>query len=265
MLLGIDPFAMLTVVDYGDAECMPADIARSHAEVARRVGEILTAGAIPIVLGGDHSVAYPNLTAIGRHFGPGEVGVIQFDAHADTAEVLWGVRLSHGTPMRLAVDDGSILGKDVIQIGLRGYWPLPHEWQWMREQGFRWHSMHEIDDNGFPSVLETVLEEVRDVPLRIYLIVDIDCLDPAFAPGTGTPEPGGLTVRELLSAVRRICSQLPIVDMEVVEVSPPFDPSGVTALAAHRCILEALSGIALRRSGREATPERPAERPPCPH
>src|SRR5439155_19217909 len=125
MLLGIDPFAVLQVVDYGDIETVPGDPARSHAAIRQRVGEICAAGAVPIVLGGDHSIADPNMTAVADHYGPGTVGVIHFDAHADTASELAGVERSHGTPMRLVVERGSIPGDRFLQVGLRGFWPEP--------------------------------------------------------------------------------------------------------------------------------------------
>jgi agmatinase len=251
----VDPFADLSVVDYGDAECMPADLAASHREIHDRVLEILRSGATPIVLGGDHSVAHPDMTAMADHFGSGEVGVIHFDTHADTAPILWGVERSHGTPMRRVIEDGSMRGEHFLQIGLRGYWPDPEDFDWMRSVGMRWHSMYEIDERWFDAVLDDLIEEARGLPDAIFLSVDVDVLDPAFAPGTGTPEPGGLTPRELLRGVRRICHELGVAGMEVVEVAPPYDPAGVTALIGHRIVLEALSGTALRRSGRDARPQ----------
>jgi agmatinase len=255
MLLGIDPFSVLKVMDYGDAETVPGDTERSHAAVKARVAEICAAGAIPIVIGGDHSVSHPDMTAVAERHGPGAVGVIHFDAHADTATDLAGVVRSHGTPMRLVVDEGSIPGDRFIQIGLRGWWPDPEEFAWMREVGFRWYTMYELDDRGFRTCVDEVMTAAGGWH-KVFLSVDIDSLDPAYAPGTGTPEPGGLTPRELLYAVRRICSQLPIVGMDMVEVAPAYDsPGEVTAINGHRVILEALCGIALRRSGRGPQPE----------
>ena len=162
MLLGVDPFAELRVVDYGDAECVPAGLEQSHAAVERAVLDILEAGAMPIVLGGDHSVAYPNLVAMAKHHGRGAVGVIQFDTHADTADIVWGVRLSHGTPMRLAVDEGWIRGDHFIQVGLRGYWPHAAEFDWMRSVGMRWHTMYEVEERGIGAVIDTVIAEASE-------------------------------------------------------------------------------------------------------
>ena len=215
------------------------------------------AGAIPIILGGDHSVAYPNITAMAEHFGAGRIGVIQFDAHADTAGILWDVKLSHGTPMRLVVDEGSVRGEHFLQFGLRGYWPDPADFDWMRQAGMRWHLMAEVIERGFAAVLADLLEEAEELPDVLYLVLDIDVVDPSFAPGTGTPEPGGLSAREFLYAVRTLCTALPVKGIEVVEVSPPYDSSEITAMLAHRAVLEAVSGIAANRSGRGARPQRP--------
>ncbi len=257
--LGIDPFEHLRVVDYGDAECVPANLAASHQKVRDRLAEIFAVGAIPIVLGGDHSVAYPNLISVAAHLGAENFAVIQFDSHADTGE-LWGVKLSHGTPMRLAVEEGALRGDQFMQYGLRGYWPHPHEWDWMREAGMWWLTMDDVLERGFKPSIEDLLDEAEAKAVPIHLTLDIDVLDPAYAPATGTPEPGGLSARELLYAVRRICSRLSIASMDLVEVSPPYDSSDITALVAHRCIIEALSGIALRRVGAEPRPERPLAR-----
>jgi len=255
MALGIDPFQVLTVVDYGDAEAVSADTERTHRAVKGLVAEVCAAGAVPVVIGGDHSVAHPNMTAVAEHHGRGRVGVLHFDAHADTATDLDGVVRSHGTPMRLVVDEGSIRGDMFIQLGLRGCWPGPEEFEWMREQGFRWYTMYELDERGFAACVEEAIDAGRSWD-AVFLSVDIDSLDPAFAPGTGTPEPGGLTPRELLHAVRRITSELPVVGMELVEVAPVWDShAAVTATNGHRVILDALCGMALRRSGGATRPE----------
>ncbi len=126
----------------------------------------------------------------------------------------------------------------------------------MREQGFRWYTMAQIDDLGLRAVLDETIAHARERAPRTYLTVDVDSMDPAFAPGTGTPEPGGLTSRELLSSVRRIACELDLCGLDLVEVSPPYDVAGITALAGHRVIQEALGGIALRRSGKSARPAR---------
>jgi agmatinase len=245
---GVQPLRHLKVFDYGDAAVVPSSIERSHEAIRQKVHEVAGLGAIPIVLGGDHSITLPAVTAIADVLGKGKVGVVHFDAHADTAPDEWGNLLGHGTPMRRLIEQGSVAGRNFIQIGLRGYWPPPDVVDWMRSQGMRWHLMAEIDERGFDAVLEDGLAEALDGPDAIYISVDVDVLDPAFAPGTGTPEPGGLTSRELLRAIRRIVKSVHLVGLDVVEVAPAYDgPGAITAEVAHRVVLETLSMIALKR------------------
>ena len=255
MDLGVNAFDVLTVVDYGDAEIVPADQKRSHEAIKRAVGEICAAGVIPIVLGGDHSIAHPDVGAVAAHLEPATLGLVHFDAHADNAPSLWGVTLSHGTPMRLLVEEGSLEGRNIVQIGLRGYWPDPEDFEWARGQGFRWHLMEEISLRGMDAVMDDVVAAAKGWD-HMFLSFDIDVCDPGFAPGTGTPEPGGITAREALRAVRRLAYEVGFAGMEVVEVSPPYDHADVTAFLANRLVLEALSGLALRKLGRKPEPER---------
>jgi agmatinase len=247
MTLGVDPLDVLTVVDYGDAAAAPGDLARSHGALARRLGEILDAGAIPLVLGGDHSLSLPTLRVLAERHGPDGYAVLHLDTHADTADELYGVRVSHGTPFRVAVEEGWLAGGNVVQVGLRGTWPGPEGFDWMRAQGFRWHTMDEIVERGLTTVVREALRAVAAAAPRAYLSVDIDVLDPAFAPGTGTPEPGGLTTRELLWTVRHAARELDLCSADVVEVCPAYDLAGITALAAERTALEILAGMAARR------------------
>jgi agmatinase len=152
------------------------------------------------------------------------------------------------------VDDGIIRGDRLIQVGLRGYWPFPEEFAWMRDAGVKWHRMEEVITEGIDAVTRKVLDEIADAS-HVFLSVDVDVLDPAFAPGTGTPEPGGMSSRELLRSVRTLTVERGLAGMEVVEVSPPYDHASITALVADRVVLEALSGLALHRGGRGARPE----------
>jgi len=255
MEVGINPFDVLTVVDYGDAEVVPGDQVRSHAAIRRAVGEICSAGAVPIVLGGDHSIAHPDVGAVAESRKPAAVGLVHFDAHADNAESVYGVRLSHGTPLRLLVEEGSLRGENILQIGLRGYWPDPPDFEWARGQGFRWWLMEDIVERGFGPVMDEVVEIAKGFD-HLFLSFDIDVCDPGFAPGTGTPEPGGLTPREALRAVRRLAYEVGLAGMEVVEVSPPYDQAEITSLLANRLVMEALSGMALRKAGRKPRRER---------
>jgi agmatinase len=255
MELGIDPYAELDIVDYGDVDVRSSDLAWSHAALRAGVTDILKAGAVPIVLGGDHSLSTPVLEALAAHHGRDGFSVVHFDTHADTGSD--EREAPHGIPFHKAVVDGHLDGRNIVQVGLRGAWPFPEDFRWMREAGFRWHTAGEIVERGIGPVVRDAIEHARARAPRTYLTVDVDVLDPAFAPGTGTAEPGGLTTRELLWAVRTVASELDLCAMDVVEVSPPYDPAGITAMAAQRIVLETLSGIALRRSGREPRPERP--------
>ena len=253
--VGVDPFEVLAVVDFGDAEVVPGDQTRSHEAIRRAVGEVAAAGAIPIVLGGDHSIAHPDVGAVADSLKPDSLGLVHFDAHADNADTVYGVRLSHGTPLRRLVEEGSLRGENIVQVGLRGYWPDPPDFEWARQQGFRWHLMEDISIRGMNAVMDDVVSAAKAWD-HMFLSFDIDVCDPAFAPGTGTPEPGGITAREALRAVRRLSFEVGLAGMEVVEVSPPYDHAEITALLANRLVLEALSGLALRRLGRDPAPER---------
>jgi agmatinase len=243
--LEVQPLRTLRVFDYGDAAIVPSSIERSHDAIRAKVAQVAGVNALPIVLGGDHSITLPSATAVADARGRGRVGVVHFDAHADTAEDNWGVLLGHGTPMRRLIESGAVPGRNFVQVGLRGYWPPPHIIDWMREQGMHWHLMSEIESRGFDAVLRESIGQALDGPETIYLSVDIDVLDPAYAPGTGTPEPGGLTSLQLLRAVREIVGAVRLVGMDVVEVAPAYDgPGQITAEVAHRLVLEALSALA---------------------
>jgi agmatinase len=245
--LDIEPWAWLDVVDAGDAPVVPMDIERGHAAIRAKVLEVARTGALPVVLGGDHSITYPSASAVAEAIAPRRLGVVHFDAHADAANATWGTLLSHGTPMRRLIESGAVSGRNFVQVGLRGYWPGPETLAWMREQGMRWHLMTEIEERGAEPVIAQAIAEALDGPEAIYLSVDIDVIDPGMAPGTGTPEPGGMLTRELLRAVRQVVGSVELAGMDVVEVSPPYDVAEVTASAAHRCVLEALSALAARR------------------
>ena len=256
MDLGIDPFDHLKVADHGDAAVVPADPEASHRAIRNSVAAIVGADAIPIILGGDHSISYPNIAAVAEHHGTDSLAVVHFDAHADTAAELSGVKWGHGSPFRNLVDGGLVRGDRLIQVGLRGYWPYSEEWEWMRSAGVRWHRLEQVVEAGVDAIVNSVNYEIDDAD-NVFFSVDVDVLDPAHAPGTGTPEPGGLTTRELLRAVRLLVLERGLVGMDVVEVSPPFDHAEVTATAAHRVVLEALSALAAHRTGGEPRPEDP--------
>lgn len=246
----VDFLEHLTVVDYGDADILIGDPAGTYDNVRDFVGQILAGGAMPVVLGGDHGITWPSATAVADAYGHGRVGIVHFDAHADTSPDMRGALHGHGTPMRRLIESGAVPGRNFVQIGLRGYLPRPDVLAWMEEQDMRSHYMAEIRRDGFATVLGRAVEEALDHADHLYLSLDVDVADPAYAPGTGTPEPGGLTSSEVMWAVRRIAAEVGLVAMDVVEVSPPYDTGpGITAQFARRCVLEALTGTAMRRIG----------------
>lgn len=257
--LEVAPFEELSVVDYGDAVCPPGMAELAHAAINKRVAEIATRGIVPLVIGGDHSITLPSATAVADARGRGDVGLIHFDAHADTGDNAWGNLLSHGAPMRRLIESGAIPGKNFVQLGLRGYWPGPETLGWMREQGMRWHLMDELVDRGTDMVVREAVLQALDGPRWIYLSVDIDVLDPGFAPGTGTPEPGGMNPADLLRAIRRVVLETDVIALDVVEVSPPYDHAEITAQSANRVILEVISALAVKARQRNQ-PELRGER-----
>jgi agmatinase len=201
---GINAFEVLRIVDFGDAPVVPADAMRSHAAIEETIRAVLAADAIPLVLGGDHSITEPEVTAIAAVHGP--IGLVHFDTHTDTGTHVFGVERSHGTPMYRLVEAGWIDPARYVQLGLRGYWPGESEFAWQRERGITSFFMHDVRREGIEPLIERTLEIVGEGP--VFLTVDVDVLDPAFAPGTGTPEPGGMTPLELLPSVRRIADEL---------------------------------------------------------
>jgi agmatinase len=249
LALRVDPLKELRVVDAGDIEMAGPEGRVPLDALERAVQSAAEAGAIPLILGGDHTITWPDVTGVARARGWGRVSVIHFDAHADTGEIQFGSLIGHGVPMRRLIDSGACRGDRFLQIGLRGYWPEPPTLEWMAAQGMRSFEMHEVVSRG----LDAVLEEAFAIAVAdcdgVFVSVDLDVVDPGMAPGTGTPEPGGLTGRQLLDAVRRIAIALPVVGMDVVEVAPPYDTAEITAFLANRVVLEMLSGIAFRRQG----------------
>ncbi len=254
LALRVDSLKEMKVVDAGDLLMPGSDLVASLEVLAQATEKISRAGAIPVILGGDHSIASADVAGITRHRGMGKISMIHFDAHADTGEDQWGSLVGHGTPMRRLIDTGTVRGDRFLQLGLRGYWPDAKTLDWMRDQGMRSYEMTEIHHRGLNTVLDESFAILTNECNGVFLSVDIDVVDPGMAPGTGTPEPGGMTSRELLESVRRICLELPIVGIDVVEVAPAFDSADITAILANRVVLEALSAIAKRRSGTKYSP-----------
>src|SRR6516165_4042525 len=261
LALGVDPLAELCVGDAGDVVMPPGEMEKSLKRLEDAVHAVRTAGAIPVILGGDHTITLPDATGVARHVGWGRVSLIHFDAHADTGDTQFGSLYGHGTPMRRLIESGAVRGDRFLQIGLRGYWPEPETLDWMAGQRMRSYEMAEVVARGLDACLTEAFAIATDDCDAVFLSVDVDVVDLSMAPGTGTPEPGGLTGRQLLDAVRRIAMELPLAGIDVVEVAPPYDHAEVTGFLANRVVLEALSGIAWRRRALAGDPARPARRP----
>ncbi len=260
LAMRVDGLKDLRVFDAGDVEMFSGDAARSVADLQEAVYAVTRTGAIPLVLGGDHTIAWPDAAGVAAHVGQGRVSMIHFDAHADTGNIEFGSLIGHGQPMRRLIESGALRGDRFLQIGLRGYWPPPETLAWMADQQMRSYEMTEIVGRGLDECLTEAFAIATDDCDGVFLSVDIDVCDPGHAPGTGTPEPGGLTSRQLLDAVRRIAYELPVLGMDVVEVSPPFDHAEITSFLANRVVLEALSGIARRRKdARDGTTWNPSQ------
>jgi agmatinase len=247
LALRVDGLRDLRVYDAGDVEMFSGDAARSVRDLQAAVYEVTRNGAIPLILGGDHTIAWPDAAGVAQQLGQGRISMIHFDAHADTGNVEFGSLIGHGQPMRRLIESGAVRGDRFLQIGLRGYWPPPDTLDWMAEQRMRSYEMTEIGERGLSTCLTEAFGIATDDCDGVFLSVDIDVCDPGHAPGTGTPEPGGLSARQLLDSVRRIGYELPVVGVDVVEVSPPYDHADITAFLANRVVLEVLSGIARRR------------------
>ncbi len=247
LAMRVDGLQDLRVYDAGDVEMYSGDAARSVRDLQKAVYTVTATGAIPLILGGDHTIAWPDAAGVAEHLGQGKISMIHFDAHADAGEMAFGSLVGHSQPMRRLIDSGAVRGDRFLQLGLRGYWPEPETLLWMATQGMRSYEMTEIGARGLQECLTEAFGIALDGCDGVFLSVDIDVCDPGHAPGTGTPEPGGLTARELLDSVRRIAYELPVVGIDVVEVSPPYDQADITSFLANRVVLEALSGIARRR------------------
>ena len=249
--VGVDAFEALRIVDFGDAPVLPADPLRTHQAIEAIVAQVLGAGALPVVLGGDHAITEPSVRACAAVHGP--VGMIHFDTHTDTGAEVFGVEISHGTFIRRLVDEGAIDPTRYAQIGLRGYWPGETEFAWQAERGITSLFAHDVRDLGIREVVRRAVEAVGPGP--VYLTVDVDVLDPAFlGGGTGTPEPGGMSSTELLLAVRTVAAEVDLIGTDVVEVIPTAVGSAdLSSLVADRIVREALTGIAIHRQAATGT------------
>ena len=255
MLTLVNPFEELIMVDYGDAPVDMLSTERSmHAirEFIRQVAAVKRkdgTNVIPIIIGGDHSLMYSDVAGLADVYGKGNVGVIHFDAHYDASKRMFGHLISHGQPVYRLIEEGHVPGKNFIQVGLRGYYPNKESFEWMRQQGFRYHTMAEVEKRGWKDVMEDIISEAKDGPEHLFISFDIDVMDPAYMPGTGTPEPNGLTPRETFPLIRRLCAESNVVGFELVELLPYRVSGYETVLNSERIVRECLVGITLRKKG----------------
>jgi guanidinobutyrase len=245
------PFDSLQVADIGDVAINTFNLAKSVTIIEDAYTQVVANGCRPLTLGGDHTIVLPILRALAKKVGP--LGVIHVDAHADVNDTLFGETITHGTPFRRLVEEKLVEGGRVVQIGLRGTGYTAGDFDWSRDQGFRVVQAEACWHRSLTPLMEEVREQMGEGP--VYISFDIDSLDPAFAPGTGTPEIGGLTTIQAVEILRG-SRGLDIVGGDLVEVSPPYDPSGNTALVAANLLYEmlcVLPGVRYREHGGSKT------------
>ena len=235
MATGAAPFEHLQVADIGDVPINTFDLKKTVDIISDHYDNILLHGAIPLTLGGDHTLTWPILRSIAKKHGP--VALIHVDAHADINDTMFGEKVAHGCPFRRAWEDGCLQNDKVFQIGLRGTGYSPDDFNWGRAQGWTVIQAEDLWYKSLTPMMAEIRAKIGDTPT--YLTYDIDSLDPAFAPGTGTVEVGGLTIWQALEIVRG-CAGLNLVGCDLVEVSPPYDTTGNTALIGANLLYEML-------------------------
>jgi len=239
--LHVTPLKKLKIVDYGDVSVIPTSIEHTMAAITATASGIIDTGTTLITLGGDHSIALPLLRAHAKKYGP--VSLVHIDAHIDTWESEYeGVPYSHGTPFRHALQEGLIRAGEYVQIGIRGPLSGENDYEDAQKLGAQILTIHDVIERGIPEILKEVHQRMQG---PVYVTVDIDSADPAFAPGTGTPEVGGLTSYQLLQLVRGLHG-LNLIGFDLVEVSPPYDHGDITAILAANLAFEYLSLLAIK-------------------
>lgn len=229
--------------DYGDINIVPGYIQPSYARIEEYLSEVVEAGVIPISLGGDHSITLAELRAVAKEHGP--VSLIHFDSHADINKEVFGEKYNHGTPFRRAIEENLIEPSKSIQIGMRGSLYDPDEHKWAEDLGLKVIAAHKMREMGLKETIKQIIERVGDN--KVFLTFDIDFVDPAYAPATGTPEVGGFTSVETLDLIRDL-KDLNFVGFDIVEVAPPYDNAGeITSLLAANIVFEFLSGLASQK------------------
>ncbi|MHA1477257.1 MAG: agmatinase [Promethearchaeota archaeon] len=241
-ILNISPYDFLSGIDYGDLPVVPGYIEEGYKRIEESLIPVLEAGIVPILLGGDHAITLPELRAITKIHG--QVSLIHFDSHSDTVDEYFGKPYNHGTPFKRAVEENLLLVDNSIQVGLRGSIYSPEHLDIPKDLGFEVITTQEVREIGIKEVTKRIYDRIRQT--KVFISFDIDFVDPAFAPGTGTPEVGGFTSSEAIELVRGL-KGLNFVGFDLVEVLPAFDPSEITALLATNIIYEFISLLALNK------------------
>ena len=266
---GVDPFDNFSVADTGDAQVSPGDTRQSQLNIEDAVYEI-SEQATPIIIGGDHSISYPDIKGWAEANGYDDIGLIHFDCHADTGEDgLTGFEYDHGAWVKRVYDEGIMDGENYTLIGPRGFWPGPDTYEDMREADMKWYTAMEVGNMDLDAIVQDAVERATDGTDAVWVSFDVDVMEPAYAPGTGEPEPGGLIPREAIYMVREVVKALDPEDFgfDVVEVSPAYDVSdsssyngGITSGLANRLIIEVMGSMALASKGlEEGSPIKPKE------
>lgn len=238
MWLGYSPFDALQVADIGDVAINTFNLQKSMAIIEQAYTDIIAHGTIPLTLGGDHTIVLPILRALSKKHG--KIGVVHVDAHADINDTMFGEKIAHGTPFRRLVEEGILDTQRVVQIGLRTTGYSADDFDWSRDQGMRVVQAEECWHKSLDPLMAEVRQQMGDGP--VYISFDIDGLDPTVAPGTGTMEPGGLTAIQGFEIIRG-CHGMNIIGGDLVEVAPPYDNSGVTAMMAANLLYEMLCAL----------------------
>ena len=245
------PNRLLNMVDYGDIAVDNMSTERSMEHVREEVAKIARTGAMPFIVGGDHSLAYSDIAGLADVHGKNNITVIHFDSHYDAGRNRAHL-IDHGQPVYRLIKEGHVRGRDYIQVGLRAQGPDIETFEWMREQGFRYHTMVEVEKSGWDTVMKRILAEAREPGRKLFISFDIDVLDPNFMPGTGTPVSNGLTMREIVPLIRRLCAETNLIGFELVELDPTMDPTYQSALNSAYIVHTCMAGIATRRAGKTA-------------
>lgn len=235
-VLRINPFEKMRVADYGDIDVNPLSIENTFQKIQQGIQTIVAAGTRPFSIGGDHSISLPILRALAREHGYGQLGMIHFDSHVDTLDKYFGQKLSHGTPFRRAIEENLFDPHKIIQIGIRGQIYDKTDFDFNNDHGITMVPIEELFERSISYVIKKIRELNGE---KFYLSFDIDVVDPAFAPGTGTPQIGGVTSYQALQLIRAL-KGIDFVGCDLVEVSPPYDSVGITSLLAANLIFEIL-------------------------